>query len=479
MKNPLFVLLLLIPLAAGAANPRSISITIQENGRAQISETHDVPPPDASGTVRIAPVPSTLLPTSVNADPVERGQSIEFLSQRFAFDLRDSDSLFRAYLGREITARLGDRTLSGRLASLPDWALSSPSLMLATDGQPVQLIPNLNDLDSVDFPPQPDVARIPTLLWRLSDSLSAPVAVRLHYAADGLTWSATHEAILAPDGRSIALSTRARIQNLSDREFANARIRLALTDKGRHAPLVPSPGDPRADRTTPLRYSADGLSWIPERVMASASIVATYDIPQPLTLPVGGEIRAGLAAADSLAVDTRHIYDGVRFDRYQRNRRTDWSLGTEFSPAIETHLLFRNPLEQPLPPGEFRLLRGNAERALEWIGSDWLPPLAPGQEARLNLGPAAGLSGQRIRTGYTELVPFKSSEESFEITLENQTEQDRTITVVEHLYRGDSHEIAAANTEHQPGETPNSIRFEVPVRARSQRTITYTVRYSW
>ena len=74
---------------------------------------------------------------------------------------------------------------------------------------------------------------------------------------------------------------------------------------------------------------------------------------------------------------------------------------------------------------------------------------------------------------------MKVSEESFEITLENQTPADQTITVVEHFYRGENHEIAAASAEHVPGADPHSIQFSVPVKAGTQQTFTYTVRYTW
>jgi len=473
------VLLVGLPMAVSAANPRSVALTIQETGRAQISELHDIPPPGPDGLARIAPVPETLLPSSVHAVPAERGASLDILSQRFDFDLRDTESLFRAYRGRPITVRKGAETHSGRLVSVPDFSSSAPALTLAAQDQPILLVPDLDRLDSITFPARADLARTPTLLWQTAAGQPLPPSVRLHYAADGLDWSAAHEAVLAEDGRSMTLSSRVRVRNRTRRDFANARIRLALADKGRYSPLVPETDDLRAGRRPVLRVAADGSGWVPERAAATASTIATYDLLQPLSLPAGGEVGAELAFAESLPVETRHVYDGVRFDRYQRNRRTDPNLGTEFSPAVETRIAFRNPAAQPLPPGPFRLLRGTADRAMQWIGSDWLPPLDPDGETSLNLGPAAGLSGRRIRTAFSEIVPLKTAEESFEITIDNQTGADQDVTVVEHLYRGDTYEIAAASAEHEPGPVPRSIQFQTPVPAGASKTITYTVRYTW
>ncbi|NCA83072.1 MAG: hypothetical protein EOM72_10055 [Opitutae bacterium] len=480
MRIALRLCLCLLPLAASAANPRSVALTIQENGNAQISETQDIAPPGPDGLLRIAPLPETLWPASVTATPIERGETFDILSQRFAYDLLDDTALFRAYRGDSITCRKGADSFAGRLASLPDFSSAAPSLVLAAEGQPVRFVPNILDLDSIEFPARPDLARAPALVWQTAPGQAAPAAVQLNYAASGLFWTASHEAILSDDARSIALSTRIHLQNRTVRDFANARIRLALSEKGQFAPLVPDPGDPRAAKAPALRYSADGKSWIPERTAASAAIVATYDLPKPLSLPAGADIFASLASAPSVSVETRLVYDGVRFDRYQRNRRTDWNLGTESSPAVDTVLSFSCPKAAPLPPGEFRLLKGQAEQALEWIGTAWLPALMPRESATLHLGPAAGLSGRRIRTGFTEIVPLKSSEESFEITLENQTPADQVITVIEHLYRGETHEISAASAEHSPVDNdPHAIQFKVPLKAGARKSFTYTVRYTW
>ena len=469
----------LLPAAAGAAQPRSVALVVQDGGFAQVSETHDVEPPGADGLVRIGPLPETLLPASVNAAPAERGEFLDVVAQRFAYDLLDDAALFRAYRGNAIVCRKGETTLAGRLANLPDFSRAAPSLVLEAEGPAVRIVPDLFALDAIEFPARADLARQPTLVWQLAAGQTAPAVVQLHYAAGGLSWSASHQAILAADSRSIALSTRIRLRNDTRRDFVNARIRLALTEKGLYAPLVPDPADARAGQAPALRYAADGQSWVPERTAASAAIVATYDLPQPLTLPAAAEIRASLAALPALPVETRYIYDGVRFDRYQRNRRTDWNLGTEFSPVVATRLAFRNESAAALPPGELRLLRGEADRNLEWIGTAWLPALKPGEAADLDLGPAAGLSGRRLRTGYVDVEPFKAAEESFEITLQNQTAADQVVDVVEHFYRGDNHQITAASAEHVPGGDPHSVHFSIPVKAGASQAFTYTVRYTW
>ena len=153
--------------------------------------------------------------------------------------------------------------------------------------------------------------------------------------------------------------------------------------------------------------------------------------------------------------------------------------GVYVSVINDTILTLRNAGKVPLPPGPFRVLRGDPSVPLEWVGTDWLPALAPGESVTLRLGPAAGLSGRRERKAFTETEPLKAAEESFEIAVANQTPFDRTIEVLEHLYRGDRWEIAASSAPYEAGPVPDSIVFRLPVKAGASRTVTYTVRYAW
>lgn len=475
------VAVLAAAVAARAANPRSVSLTIQENGSVRVSEIHDLPPALPGGLVAVAPVPETILPATVTAAPLERGASLGLLSQRYAWDLADADAFFRAALGWPVTAHPaapGAAPVSGPLAALPD--LSSPAPQLLVEArQGLALVPDLTALARVEFASRPDTAREPTLLWTLDPSTPAPPSVQLNYAASGLSWEASHDAILSGDARSVALSTRVRIHNGTSRAFDRATVRLSLTEKGRYAPLVPDAADPRAAAPVALRYAEDGRTLVPERTAASAAVTVSYDLPAALSIPARGDVWATLADFPALPVETVLRYDGARFDRFNRNRRADPEYGAGSSSVVETRLALRNAGKVPLPPGPFRVLRGDPSVPLEWVGTDWLPALAPGESVTLRLGPAAGLSGRRERKAFTETEPLKAAEESFEISVANQTPFDRTVEVLEHLYRGDRWEIAAASAPYEPGPVPDSIVFRLPVKAGAERTVTYTVRYAW
>ena len=99
-----FVVAMLLATATWAANPRSVSLTIQENGSVRVSEIHDLPPALPNGQVAVSPVPETIRPATVAAAPLERGASLGLVTQRYAWDLSDGDAFFRAALGWPVTA---------------------------------------------------------------------------------------------------------------------------------------------------------------------------------------------------------------------------------------------------------------------------------------------------------------------------------------------------------------------------------------
>ena len=273
---------------------------------------------------------------------------------------------------------------------------------------------------------------------------------------------------------------RANVCNESGGKFENARVKLVSTEKG----SVP-PSASRAEGAPPaqaLRYSYGAEEAGAERAVASAGALGTYELPRPLTMDPGAALHVQLCMANNVPVSKFYVYDGVRFDRFQRNRRNDWNFGTEFHQTVETHLQFANAktagLGMDLPPGRFRLYQQKADASLDLIGEDYLQATPAEATATVLLGPARGIRGERERTGYSEVTPLHEYEESFEIRLENNSAEEIEIRVVEHLYRWNQFEIVKADTDYK-ATGPQTIEFRPVLKPGGKRTVHYTVRYRW
>jgi hypothetical protein len=221
---------------------------------------------------------------------------------------------------------------------------------------------------------------------------------------------------------------------------------------------------------------------MPDRLVAGLSPVQTYELAETVSLPDGATKYVTMIAAEKVPVRRAFVYDGVRFDRFQRSRHTDWNYGTESHNIVDEFVEFDNDpdfgLGQPLPPGRLRLIQRRSGDVLDFLGETDLSPVAPKASARARLGPARGWHGERERTGYMEISPAHEYDESFEIRLKNDGDRTETVHVVEHLYRGADFEITKADTEYKK-TGPQIIEFSPDVKPGVQRSIRYTVHYRW
>ena len=204
-----------------------------------------------------------------------------------------------------------------------------------------------------------------------------------------------------------------------------------------------------------------------------------FDPPPRLDpVPPRGELVLVLLDEPAMPAEIRTVYDGVRFDRFPRSPRTDWHYGTGCSPLVTTHLTLRNTSDTTLPPGPLRLIRYDAKRNPSPVGEAALPLLRRRGSATLDLGPAANLLGTRRRLACNEVIPGTVFEETFAVTLENRTGDDTVVRVLEHLYRGGVPSITASDFPYA-ADGPGTIRFDVPVKAGTSKTVTYTAHYIW
>ncbi|MFP3897393.1 MAG: hypothetical protein ACLFV5_11240, partial [Anaerolineales bacterium] len=69
-------------------------------------------------------------------------------------------------------------------------------------------------------------------------------------------------------------------------------------------------------------------------------------------------------------------------------------------------------------------------------------------------------------------------EESYEITLRNQKDEDVMVRVIEHLFRAQDAEVLSSSEEYEMLDA-NTLQYELDVPVEAEATVTYTVRYEW
>lgn len=482
------LVLLIMAVAAAAARaaveasaPRQLTLQVYDNGLAMVNELRSVVLPAGESMVVARQVPARLDPASVTVSPTAGGAGLELLEQRFEYDLRDPARLLRRYLNSTVVVGSGPAAREGRLVAAPVWREapypSDPLVLAAADGSLVSFF-HPAEAGRVTFPGAAKVVfDQPTLVWQAQGTAEGQQNFRLGYLASGLSWDAAYDVVLAPEGGQARVNGRVGLHNASGGRFVDASVSLMETEQGRLGGALAETGE-----LPPQRYPYGISQPRDERTIASLAAVQTYALPRKVTIEDGETVYLPIASALQTPVRRIYVYDGVRFDRFQRNRRNDWNYGTEFHTTVDTLLEFENTpgagLGQNLPQGRLRLYQQRKDGEIELLGSDLLAAVGSGARGQARVGPARGLRGERERTGYTEVRPLHEYEESFEIRLANDSDQAVEIRVVEHLYRWSEYEIVKSDAEYEV-VGPQTIEFRPELKPGGKRAIHYTVRYRW
>jgi hypothetical protein len=183
-----------------------------------------------------------------------------------------------------------------------------------------------------------------------------------------------------------------------------------------------------------------------------------------------------------------YVYEGARIDlnRYRGysldSIRQDRDYGTQSNPKVWVMREFTNTtangLGLPLPQGKLRFYRRDTSGQLEFVGENTIDHMPQGETVRVYTGNAFDVVGERRRTDYKIDTSRQWLDETFEIKLRNRKKEPVEVRVVERLYRWTNWEITAKSDTFLKTDS-QSIEFRIPVKPDEERTVTYTVHYTW
>src|SRR5271170_3800204 len=179
---------------------------------------------------------------------------------------------------------------------------------------------------------------------------------------------------------------------------------------------------------------------------------------------------------------TIYVYDGAAgYQFYGLNY--DQGYGTEGNKKVVILREFvnaeTNHLGLPLPAGKLRFYRRDDDGQLEFTGENTIDHTPRNETIRVTTGNAFDLVGERKQTDFHVDTRAHTIDESFEIKLRNRKKDAPVeIRVVEHLYRWSNWNIMAKSEDFTKKDS-QTIEFRVPVKPDEEKTVAYTVHYSW
>jgi hypothetical protein len=322
----------------------------------------------------------------------------------------------------------------------------------------------------------------PTLQWLLSSDQAGSLRAEFSYVTGGLTWEADYN-IVAPDkGDTVDLVGWVTMDNQSGKSFENARIKLMAGDVNKIQP---------GQESDQLR-SMSGAIAINGRMMTPVSEKAfdeyhLYTLARATTLLDRETKQVEFIRATGVPTKRIYVYAGVKIDanRYNGwnwdNIRNDYSYGTESNPKIWVMREFvnseANHLGMPLPKGRVRFYRRDGSQ-IEFTGENVIDHTPRDETVRVYTGNAFDLIGERRRTDYKLDSDKHTLDESFEIKVRNHKKEPADVRVVEHLYRWITWDVPAKSSTYRKIDS-QTIEFPVALAADGEKTISYTVHYTW
>ena len=208
-----------------------------------------------------------------------------------------------------------------------------------------------------------------------------------------------------------------------------------------------------------------------------------YSLARPTTLLDRETKQVEFVRATDVKAPAIYVYDGAESGyRFYGGLNNDRGYGTQGNKKVRVMREFvnaeTNHLGIALPKGKLRFYRRDADGQMEFVGEDMIDHTPRNETIRVTTGNAFDLVGERKQTNFRVDTGDKWLDESFEIKLRNRKQEPVEFRVVEHLYRWNNWEITAKSDDFKKTDS-QTIEFRVPVKPDEERTLTYTVHYSW
>jgi len=332
----------------------------------------------------------------------------------------------------------------------------------------------------------------PTLRWQIDSVRAQKLTAELAYITGGLNWEATYNVITGGSGDDAAASTPdekadvlgwVTIVNRTGSDFPAARIKLMAGDV---AKIQPRRG--MAQEFDRIQLAAGAVNVNGQVTQKPFDDYHLYNLSRVVSLNDGETKQVQFLEASGVTVARSYLYDGADPNRqsivYYGNQFIEQqyyglsSSNTKVQIQQEIKNSEANRLGIPLPAGRVRLYRRDADGQMEFVGESQINHTPTEDTVKVTSGSAFDIKGSRKQTNFNVDNGRRELNEEFEIKLTNQKAVPATVNVLEHLYRGDNWEIQQKSSDYAKLDS-HTIQFPVPVAAKGESTVTYTVHYTW
>lgn len=470
----------------GSSDP---ALTIYNKDLAVVRQTFPIKLKKGVNEISFSGVTSLLEPQSVILKSNSETATLSVIEQSYRADTISPGLILKQFEGKEIdflTHNSDPKLIRGKVirSGYNSYTTRNRNYqhnqenqqIIEVDGKFIFGLPGAPQYDSL-----PDNSILePTISWIVNTDKAQKSTAELAYMTGGFKWISDYNLMGKSNSDLVDIVGWVSMENFSGTSFRNAKIKLIAGDvnRARH------PSETEIFQLSPFEVSGYNDNKMEERSFDEYHL---YELPRRTTLLNKEVKQVEFLRAQSVRAKTIYIYDGAAtFLKTMRKNsngylRYDESFGTISSKDVwvmrEIENSKQNNLGLPLPAGKTRFYREDTDGQLEFTGENIIDHTPKKEMIRIYTGNAFDIIGERNRTNF-QMDRNWYCEETYEITLKNRKDQAVTVRVAEHLLRWSNWEIKN-NTDTFQKVDADTIAFLVNLDADSEKTISYTVRYSW
>ena len=459
MKLPA-LLLLAAASVSFAADP---ALTIYNGGYAVVRETLPIDLKSGLNQVSFAGVTAQVEADSVILRDIKGKAEFQILEQSYRNDPVTQAMLLSLFEGKSLEfVRLEtnkpDRVVTGKVVRsgfVPGGRFVEPiievdgKLQFSLPGSPV--FPSLGN----------DNVLKPTLNWKLNSASSGKIDAEVAYLSNGFTWEASYNLVATDKSDLLDVVGWVTMNNQSGMTFNDAKIKLMAGDVNRAQPEYP-----RAARAMAM----DALSMSASKAVTEKSFdeFHLYTLGNPATLRDKETKQVEFVRASGVKAERLYVYDGL----YQGGQAGKVQVYREFKNSEA------NKLGIALPKGKVRFYSQDGDRQLEFVGENRIDHTPKDETIRVLTGNSFDLVGEHRMTNNTEDGSNRIVTQTFEIKVRNRKKEPVEIRVLERATHGGNWTLTAQSQPHEKKDA-TSFEFRVPLKPDEEKTVTYTIRYTW
>ncbi len=453
----------------------------QVPGFGVVKETRSVTLDGGFNELRFTDVAQFIDPTTVSFTDIMNPAGTTVLEQNFEFDLVNPQKIYEAYIDRNI--KLSTTTNNGDSHSVLGKVLSvNQGQFIIETPQGIEMLP-INS-GRITLPPLPanDLVTKPTLVWKLHADTGGARDIRTTYQTSGITWRSDYNLVLNETDTQADLGAWVTLMNLSGAAYKDATLKLIAGDVQRIDPNVRNGGG----------FGGGGYRDLAMQSAKAGFEEKTFFEYHMYSLPRRTDILANTTqqitmfpTARNADVEKVMVYYGLPSARnwFFPSPQTDRNLGNQSNKKVDVYIRFQNEednnLGMPLPAGKVRVYKRDvADDTLEFIGEDLIDHTPRDEEVLIKIGSAFDVVGERTQTNFEINNSADWMRESIEIKLRNHKDEPVKVIVKENLYRWVNWNILEKSDDYEKIDS-RTVHFVVEVPAHGEKTIHYTVRYTW